>query len=118
MRRKAKNLIKSSKESQEEFFEKLRDKGFEVNSIADVLGLNKKDYLNRRLQTIVVKKGLATTMKTARQMITHKKVLINGDAVNIPSYLVDVETEKNITLKPKKVKKEAPKEAEENAEEN
>jgi ribosomal protein S4 len=39
------------------------------------------------------------TIKTARQMITHKKVLVEGKAVNIPSYIVPVELEDKITLK-------------------
>ena len=41
----------------------------------DVLAaLDKKDYLNRRLQTILVQKRLATTAKSARQLITLKKL--------------------------------------------
>jgi len=112
MREKAKKLISASKEEQQALFEQLKKIGLEVNSIADVLGLEKKDYLKRRLQTILVKKKLTTTARSAMQLITHKKVLINGRVIDSPSYVVPVSLESKITLKKKKVKKveEAPKE--------
>lgn len=103
MRQKAKRLIKATKEDQEKLFLQLQKIGLNVNSIADVLGLDKTDYLNRRLQTVVAVKGLTPTVKTARQLITHKKVLVNGRAIDTPSYIVPVELEDKITLKEKKV---------------
>jgi len=106
MREKAKKLISASETDKESFFERLRKIGLKVNSIGDVLSLDKKDYLNRRLQTVLVQKGLATTSKSARQLITHKKVLINGNSINAPSYIVPVKLEDKITLKEKKMKKE------------
>lgn len=105
MRKKAKNLIKADKEDQLAFFNQLKKIGMNVESIADVLSLEKTDYLKRRLQTIVYKKGLTPTIKTARQMITHRKVLVDGKAVSVPSYIVPVVLEKKITLKKLKVKK-------------
>ncbi|MCK5149936.1 30S ribosomal protein S4 [Candidatus Pacearchaeota archaeon] len=107
VREKAKKLISADPEKQKIFFESLNKIGLKINSIADVLSLDKKDYLGRRLQTILVKKKLATTSKSARQLITHKKVLIKGSAVNSPSYIVPIELEKEISLKvmKKKVKK-------------
>jgi small subunit ribosomal protein S4 len=101
VREKAKNLISANKEEQQLLFTKLKKRGFEVSSIADVLGLNKKDYLKRRLQTILVKNKLATTPKSARQLIVHKKVLVDGKIVNSPSYIVPVELENKISLKQK-----------------
>ena len=44
----------------------------------------------------------------ARQLIIHKNVLVDGAIVNIPSFVVTKELEDKITLKVKKVKKEAP----------
>lgn len=105
MREKAKKLISASEPEKNAFFERLKKIGLKVNSVGDVLSLNKKDYLNRRLQTILVQKKLATTPKSARQLITHKKVLINGKSINAPSYVVPVEFENKITLKEKKMKK-------------
>ncbi len=99
MRQKAKKLIKASEEEKQALFEQLKKIGLKVESIADVLGLDKTDYLNRRLQTVIAAKGLVPTLKTARQMITHKKVLVDGKVVNIPSYIVPVELEDKITIK-------------------
>lgn len=101
MREKAKKLISANKETQQALFDKLKKMGLNANSIGEILALDKKDYLNRRLQTILVKKELTTTMRAARQLITHKKVLVDGKAVNSPSYIVPVKLENKITLKQK-----------------
>jgi small subunit ribosomal protein S4 len=103
MRERAKKLVSAKDNEKKAFFEKLNKAGFKINSLADVLSLTKEDYLKRRLQTIVFKKGLAQTPKEARQLITHKKVLIEGNAVNIPSYAVSIEEEGQIKIK-KKIK--------------
>jgi len=105
IRRKAKKLIKASEDDQKALFLQLQKIGLKVNSIADVLGLDKTDYLKRRLQTIVALKGLASTINSARQLINHKKVLVDGRAIDTPSYVVPVKIEGKITLKKKKVKK-------------
>jgi small subunit ribosomal protein S4 len=78
--------------------------GLSVKTIAEVLALNKEDLLKRRLATVVWKKGLANTARQARQFIVHKKVLIDGRAVNTPSYIVPTDLESNITVKAKPVK--------------
>jgi len=103
-REKTKKLISSDKENQKNFFEKLKKIGLDVDSISDVLALGKKDYLRRRLQTVLFEKNLAPTIKTARQLITHKKVLINGKIVNSPSYIVPKKLEDKITIKKMKIK--------------
>jgi len=102
IRGKAKKLIGADATEQKSLFERLKKIGLDVNSIADVLSLDKKDYLNRRLQTILVKKKLTTTSKSARQLIIHKKVLVEGKVINSPSYVVPVQLENKITLKRKK----------------
>jgi small subunit ribosomal protein S4 len=101
IREKAKKLISSSAEDQKVFFDKLKKIGLKVKSLGDALALDKKDYLNRRLQTIVKEKELTTTVKAARQLIVHQKVLVNGKCVNSPSYVVPVELENKISLKKK-----------------
>ena len=102
IREKAKKLISAKPEEQQALFNKLNKIGLKVNSISSVLSLNKQDYMRRRLQTIVVAKKLASTSKQARQLITHKKVFVDGKAVNSPSYIVPVEFEDKITLREKK----------------
>ncbi len=99
IREKAKKLISAGHEKQKAFFETLKKIGFKADSISDVLSLEKKDYLNRRLQTVVFKKRLARSPKHARQMIVHKKILVNGRAINSPSYTVPAEFEEKISVK-------------------
>ena len=102
IREKAKKLISAGHEKQRSLFERLKKIGFRADSISEVLSLEKKDYLNRRLQTIVFKKRLAQSPKHARQMITHKKILVDGKAIDSPSYIVPVEFEGKISVKSKK----------------
>lgn len=102
MREKAKNLISADSEKQERLFENLRKSGFNVKSISDILSLNKRDFLKRRLQTILVEKNLAKTTKAARQLIVHKKVVVGGNVISVPSYIVPVELENKISLKIKR----------------
>ncbi len=44
--------------------------------------------LERRLDNVVVRLGFANTRAQARQLVSHRHVLVNGKKVNIPSYLV------------------------------
>lgn len=104
LRRRAKLLIPKTPEEQEKFFNKLRTLGFDIKAIADVLGLTTEDWLDRRLQSFVVKLKLATTPKQARQLIVHKGVLVDGTVVNIPSFFVSADLEKKIKLKERKAK--------------
>lgn len=99
-RHRAKDLANAEPEEQELFFAKLRALGLNTKTTADVLGLQIESLLSRRLPTILVAKKLATTPQQARQMVSHKRVMIEGRAVNIPSYIVPVAEESKITLKP------------------
>jgi len=65
--------------------------------LEDVLALNVEDILERRLQTRVHKKGLSNSLKHARQLIVHGHIAVNGRRVTIPSYIVDVEEERQIS---------------------
>jgi len=62
----------------------------------DVLGLNIKNILDRRLQTLLLKKGFAKTVKQARQLITHGHVCVNNQRIDVPSYLVGLDEENKI----------------------
>lgn len=99
LRNRAKKLITAEEGEKVKFFSKLNMLGFDVHSIAGVLALTKEDILKRRLSTIVMNKGLATTPKQARQMITHKRLLIKGNVVGSPSYLVRVSEENSLSVR-------------------
>jgi len=66
--------------------------------IENVLDLELKDIMDRRLQTQVFKQGLAKTMKQARQFITHKHISIKDKKIDVPSYLVTKEDEFKINF--------------------
>ena len=104
IRERAKKLISAGHEKQKALFERLKKIGFKASSISDVLSLEKEDYLNRRLQTIVFKKRIGRSPKHARQMIVHKKILVDGKAISSPSYIVPVEFEEKISVKAGKTK--------------
>jgi small subunit ribosomal protein S4 len=103
-RKRAKALIGKDVETQKKYFEKLNKMGLNVTSVSDALALTEENLLDRRLQTIVFKKGLANSPRQARQLIVHKSVLVEGSMVNIPSFSVTRDLENKITLKERKVK--------------
>jgi len=81
-----------------EEFNRLKKIGLNVNEISGALALNKEDWLKRRLQSIVADKQYAKTLKSARQLIVHKHISIDGNVVNIPGYIVPVEQESSINI--------------------
>jgi small subunit ribosomal protein S4 len=122
VRNLAKQLITASDEEKNAFIERLQARGFKIESIADTLALNKEDWLGRRLQTVLVSKGLTTTPKQARQLIAHKHVSIGDQIVNVPSYMVtskeEAQVKLNITLRVAKPKSKEEKIKEEIASES
>ena len=66
----------------------------------NVLDLTIEDLLERRLQTIVFRKGLARTVYQSRQLITHGHITINGRRVTIPGYIVPKADEPNVVYSP------------------
>jgi small subunit ribosomal protein S4 len=65
-------------------------------TLDDLLDLKENALLERRLQTIVFRKGLARSINQARQLIVHGFITINGKRVNRPGHMVDSQTEKLI----------------------
>ena len=46
--------------------------------------------IERRLDNVIFRLGLAATRREARQLVSHSHFTVNGKKVNIPSYLVKV----------------------------
>jgi small subunit ribosomal protein S4 len=105
-RKRAKKLISEDTEKQKKFFEKLNKLGFKITNISDILALNEENLFERRLQTFVFKKKIANSPREARQLIVHKRILVNGNVVNIPSFLITKDVDNKISLKPLKKKTE------------
>ncbi len=51
-------------------------------------GVNLLTLLESRLDNVVWRMGFGSTRAEARQLVSHKAILVNGQPVNIPSYLV------------------------------
>lgn len=84
------------REEAKAFLEKLYEIGLlpEDADLEEVLKLETRDLLERRLQTQVYRKGLAKSIWEARQLITHKHIVVesNGEkekVVTSPSYLLE-----------------------------
>jgi small subunit ribosomal protein S4 len=54
----------------------------------DLLVVNVDSFLERRLQTMVLRKGLAKSMKQARQLVSHGLIAVNGKRLTSPGHLV------------------------------
>ena len=90
------------KREMEDLLHSLNNKGLIQSdaTLDDILSLATEDILNRRLQAQVYYKGLATTMKQARQLVTHGLICIGNQKVTIPSYPVSRDEEEHIQYHP------------------
>lgn len=61
-----------------------------------VLGLRIEDFLERRLQTQVFKHGLAKSIHHARVLIRQRHIRVRKQVVNVPSFIVRLDSEKHI----------------------
>merc|ERR1711915_112083 len=61
-----------------------------------VLGLKNEDFLERRLQTQVFKLGLAKSIHHARVLIRQGHIRVRKQVVNIPSFIVRLDSQKHI----------------------
>jgi small subunit ribosomal protein S4 len=60
----------------------------EADRMRGSTGDNLLRLLESRLDNVVYRLGFAATRAEARQLVTHRSILVNGEVVNIPSYLV------------------------------
>ena len=122
MKRRARKIFaEKDKESEKILINKLVKLNLMEKSntgLEDVLNLKLEDFCERRLQTILHKKGIANTVKQARQFIAHKKVLVGDRIINLPNYIVSAEEENKILLKKKEKKKEVKEDKKEEVEES
>lgn len=61
-----------------------------------VLALKPEDFLERRLQTQVFKLGLARSIHHARVLIAQRHIAVGKQIVNVPSFMVRLESQKHI----------------------
>merc|ERR1712090_62488 len=61
-----------------------------------VLALKTEDFMERRLQTQVFKLGLAKSVHHARVLIKQRHIRVRKQVVNIPSFIVRLDSQKHI----------------------
>lgn len=65
-----------------------------------VLGLTLQKFLERRLQTKVFKKNMAKSIHHARILIRQKHIKVGRQIVDVPSFMVRVDSERHIEYDP------------------
>ena len=68
-----------------------------------ITGTNLLIFLERRLDNMIFRMGLSNSRVEARQLISHGHFLINGKAVNIPSYLLKAGDEVSVKESSRKI---------------
>jgi small subunit ribosomal protein S4 len=94
-------LAKSGAErarEEKQFLDKLVRMGLAPDGagIDAMLDLDIRDVLERRLQTVVFRSGMAKTLQQARQFVAHGHVSVAGEIVSVPGYLVPKDEEGKI----------------------
>lgn len=62
----------------------------EAARIGGIKGENLIGLLERRLDNVVYRLGIAPTRAAARQLVSHRHITVDGEVLNIPSYRVKV----------------------------
>ena len=94
LRERARNLISARGENAKRLEKELIGTVLKLGLVGDdattddILALTAESVMDRRLQTVVYKKGLARSMKQARQFINHGHITLYGRRITSPGYLV------------------------------
>jgi small subunit ribosomal protein S4 len=100
-RREARRLLgQTTADSGEEFVARLTRLGIldDGEGLDGVLSLDVTDLLERRLQTVAYRQGLAHTASQARQFVVHGHVVVGEHRVTDPSYTVDVAEQSDVAF--------------------
>jgi small subunit ribosomal protein S4 len=102
-RRQARNLLALTAAERAKLERELVDKLVRLGiltgepTLDSVLDLTLEDLLERRIQTIVFRKGLASSAYHARQLVTHGHIALDGAKVSTPSRLITHSEEERMT---------------------
>jgi len=106
-RRQARNLLALSIDEralqEKELVDKLVRTGVLMTepSLDHVLDLTLDNILDRRLQTLIFRKGLACSVYHARQLVTHGHIALDGARVTTPRRVITVAEEDRLMFTPK-----------------
>ncbi|CAI0402029.1 unnamed protein product [Linum tenue] len=66
------------------------------NKLDYVLALTVENFLERRLQTVIFKAGMAKSIHHARVLIRQRHIRVGRQVVNVPSFMVRVDSQKHV----------------------
>lgn len=98
IKRSAAAHTEQSEKEKGQLLKKLQDFGLTkgLASADEILELAPKDIMERRLQTLVFRKGMARSIDQARQFITHRHIVVADRKITSPSYMVRKDEEDKI----------------------
>lgn len=102
--RQARKLAALETKQAEKEKKQLLDKLYTLNLVSrnarldDALGLSTRDLLERRLQSIVFRKGLAKSMRQARQFIVHGHIVVGDKKITSPGFFVPSQLEDSVAF--------------------
>jgi len=103
--RRARSLLSMTAEERAPLEMPFKERLYKMGFIEDpnvpldrILSLDVRAVLERRLQTMVYRMGLAKSIHHARQLIVHGHVLVAGRRMSSPGFLVPRELEDKISL--------------------
>jgi small subunit ribosomal protein S4 len=105
IRKQARNLLAAPDEvrarEEKRLLDRLKRMGVvdDGATLDDVLSLTVENLLERRLQTVVWRLGLARTPYQARQMIVHGHIMVGDRRVTIPSFIVERGMEEKVRIR-------------------
>ncbi|MFA5050113.1 MAG: 30S ribosomal protein S4 [Candidatus Micrarchaeia archaeon] len=103
-RKEARRLLSLTEEERkqdiEKVFKKLHKYGIlkQSSELEDILSLDIREILERRLQTRVLRKGFVRTIRQARQLIAHGFIAVGDKVITIPGYLVTENEDEKLNL--------------------
>ena len=74
----------------------------EASRLKGSTGENLLQLLEARLDNVVYRMGFGSTRAEARQLVNHKSIMVNGEIVNIPSYVVTADDVVSVREKSRK----------------
>ena len=74
----------------------------EASRLKGSTGENLLTLLEARLDNVVYRMGFGSTRAEARQLVNHKSILVNGEVVNVPSYMVQPSDKVSVREKARK----------------
>jgi small subunit ribosomal protein S4 len=77
---------------------KLHSQGLvpERGTLEDILELAVQDLLERRLQTVIFRRGLAKSLFQSRQLITHGHIAVEGRKMKAPGHILTIHEEEKL----------------------